>query len=35
VNQTGVFLGMRAVVEPMTRAGGGLISGHPPPGMES
>jgi 3alpha(or 20beta)-hydroxysteroid dehydrogenase len=25
VNQTGVFLGMRAVVEPMTRAGGGSI----------
>ena len=25
VNQTGVFLGMRAVVEPMTEAGGGSI----------
>ncbi len=25
VNQTGVFLGMRAVVEPMTQAGGGSI----------
>ena len=25
VNQTGVFLGMRAAVEPMTRAGGGSI----------
>jgi 3alpha(or 20beta)-hydroxysteroid dehydrogenase len=25
VNQTGVFLGMRAVVEPMTAAGGGSI----------
>ncbi len=25
VNQTGVFLGMRAVIEPMTAAGGGSI----------